>query len=184
MCLRHQGEPQLIYLLGGRPDEEKGLAMYTGLTPKICKTAWEICLPSLVVAAERGITNRLGGTIVVLDPRNGEPLFSAVANPHHSDRYKFDDIAQAKARVSWNTGLSSRQVQQDAPHLYLPGMTKWGGSVTENKLVVAFSGVQAVFDEAIARMMLNWILALCQNEMTKPDGVMASSSSYVGGDPS
>lgn len=158
--------------------------MFTGLTREICETAWECCRPSVVRAAHLGVTNKLAGTIVVLDPWTGEYLFSAVVDLDHPDKSKYDEIALAKARVSWTTGLTSRQVQQDAPHLYLPGMTKWGGSAIENKLVVAFSGVQAVIDEAIAWMMLNWILAICQDEMTKPDGVMASGSSFIGGTPS
>ena len=44
----------------------------------------------------------------------------------------------------------------------------------------AFSGVQAVFDEAIAGTMLRWIVALCQDEMTRKGGVMDSDTSLIG----
>lgn len=97
--------------------------MFTGLTREICETAWEICLPSLAQAAKLGVSNKLAGTIVVLDPWTGECLFSGVVDLDHPDKLKYDEIALAKARVSWETGLTSRQVQQDAPHLYRPGMT-------------------------------------------------------------
>jgi hypothetical protein len=70
-------------------------------------------------------------------------------------------------------------VQQNAPHLYQPGWTKWGGSAVEYKLVVAFSGVEAVFDEAISWSMMAWLLAMCRHEMTKPDGVMASDNAFL-----
>ncbi len=181
LCLRHRGDSRQCYLLGIGPDEKKGSAMYSGLNRDICKSAWDICRPALVASAQRSITNKLAGTIVVLSPITGELLFSESVNTTHPDKKKYDEIALAKAQVSWATGLTSRQVQQYAPHLYQPGMTKWGGAVIENKLVVAFNGVQAVFDEAIAWMVLNWVLAICQNEMTKPGGVMASGSSFIDG---
>lgn len=153
--------------------------MYTGLTEEICATAWGVVLPMVNEAWGTAITNKRAGTIVVLDPRNGEILFKRRIREYDPAAEKYDTIAVAKARVSRETGLPSRQVQQEAPHLYAPGMTKWGGSVIENKLVVAFSGVQAVFDEAIAASMLAWIIALCREEMTKPNGVMASDSSFI-----
>lgn len=157
---------------------------FTGLTNKLCRTAWIITEQSVIQAAGIGVTNKMAGTIVVCYPRasnSGEfdVVFASDVDPRHPDRGKYEKIAVAKAEVSWKTGLPSRKVQQDAPFLYEMGMTKWGGSVIENGLIVAFSGVQAVFDEAIAGTMLRWIVALCQNEMTKPDGVMESESSFI-----
>lgn len=154
--------------------------MFTGLNTSICREAWDLVLPSIEFAASEDVINKLAGSVVVLDPWSGEPLFTNRINPNHDKADLYDKIALAKARVSWETGLTSRQVQQDAPHLYRSGMTKWGGAVIENKLVVAFSGVQAVFDEAISWMVLNWIIALCQDEMTRPGGVMKSESSFIG----
>ena len=153
--------------------------MYSGLSTDICRQAWEIVLTSIEQGAASEVLNKQAGTIIVLDPYTGEVIFRDRVDENHSDSGKYDQIADAKARVSWETGMPSRTVQQDAPHLYKPDMTKWGGAVVEHKLVVAFSGVQAVFDEAIAWSMLAWIFALCRNEMTKPDGVMASDSSYI-----
>lgn len=153
--------------------------MYSGLTEDICQQAWEIVLPSIEHAAATDVTNKQAGTIVVLDPYTGDLLFVEAVDPNHPDVRKYDEIAHAKARVSWETGLPSRIVQQEAPHLYKPGMTKWGGAVIEHRVVVAFSGVQAVFDEAIAWSMLAWIFAFCRNEMTKPDGTMANNDSYI-----
>lgn len=157
---------------------------FTGLTNKICRTAWSITEQSVNQAAGMGITNKMAGTIVVCFPRTSpsdefDMVFIVDVDPRHPDKDKYAKIAAAKAEVSWKTGLPSRKVQQDAPFLYEEGMTKWGGSVIENGLIVAFSGVQAVFDEAIAGTMLRWIVALCQNEMTKPDGVMVSESSFI-----
>jgi hypothetical protein len=134
-----------------------------------------------------GVTNKLAGNIVVCRPKLEATdefgfIFVEDVDSNHPDAARFADIAAAKAETSWKTGLSSRVVQQNAPYLYGPGMTKWGGSVVENGLVVAFSGVEAVFDEAIAGNMLKWIVALCQHEMTRPQGVMLSEGAIFGMD--
>jgi len=163
--------------------------MYAGLTREICATAWKLIAPGISTAAQMGITNKHKGTIFVLDPT--QPYAGQERLPSRAVLYaeavceegnnKYANIAEAKAYLSWRTGLPSRVVQQQAPHLYVAGMTKWGGSVVRDGLVVAFSGVQAVFDEMISGWMADAIIALCRDEMTRPDGVMASSSSFVGG---
>lgn len=159
--------------------------MYAVLTTDICKRAWEIVSVTADAAHEDGITNKFAGTIVVCFPRTYpdvefDMIFIADLDPNHPDKEKYERIAVEKAKVSWETGLSSRKVQQDAPFLYREGMTKWGGSVVENGLIVAFSGVQAVFDEAIAGTMLRWVVALCQDEMTRRGGVMDMDTSFIG----
>lgn len=162
------------------------------ITEDICAKAWDMISPAVAKVNGMGITNKYAGTVVVFNPNadprlpvnghNGHVLFEArIVNDEISvsDRSKYTTIAIAKAEVSFRTGLPSRQVQQESPHLYKDGDTKWGGSVVRNGLIVAFSGVQAVFDEMIAGWMADAIIALCRNEMTKPDGVMASESSFI-----
>lgn len=178
--------------------------MYSGLNREICQQAWRIILPAVQKAAADGVTNKRAGTILVLNPAvtaqdaleswrahqddeklrstfftENAPLFKGHIGKE-DDNFQYTWIAIAKAMVSVRTGLPSRQVQQEAPHLYFEGDTKLGGSVVRNGLVVAFSGIQAVFDEMIAGWMADTIIALCRNEMTKPEGVMASDSSYIG----
>lgn len=153
---------------------------YVGLTDTICQVAWEIIKPSIIRAAELNVTNKLAGTIVVLEPWTGDVLFQARVDNDHPDAEVYDKIALTKANVTWATKLPSRVVQQSAPHLYLVGMTKWGGAVIENGLVVSYSGVQPVYDEANSWSQLKWIIALCQNEMTKPGGVMETDGSFIG----
>lgn len=152
---------------------------YNGLSEEICAAAWSIVAESMAQAHYQNTINKLAGTIVVLNPWTGDVLFASDLDDEHEQHDMFNDNAHAKALVSWETGMSSREVQQSAPHLYKPTMTKWGGSVVEHKLVVAFSGVQAVYDEAISWSVLAWIIAMCRNEMTKTDGVMNSDSSYI-----
>jgi len=160
----------------------------------MCQVAWSIMLPSVKEAAELGVTNKFAGVIVVLDPTKYEypsdelteedVLFTGTAwtsEEHRGNADKYRQIALAKAKVAWRTGLPSREVQQNAPFLYMDGDTKWGGSVERNGLVVAFSGVQAVFDEWIAASMAELLIAMCRHEMTKPDGVMDADDSFIAG---
>lgn len=162
--------------------------MYEGLTYEICERAWGIVSASVEAAHSDNVINKNAGTIVVCYPRTltrmsnnrFDLVFRQDIDLAHPNADKFIRIATQKARVSWETGMPSRKVQQDAPHLYEGGMTKWGGSVIENGLVVAFSGVQAIFDEAIAGTMLRWVVALCQDEMTREGGVMDMDTSYIG----
>jgi len=98
-------------------------------------------------------------------------------SPNASDR--FLELALAMAYVSLRTGQPGRVVQQEMPHLYKEGMTKWGGSVVRGGLIVAFSGMQAVFDEMIAGWMADALIALCRHEITRPAGVMENGSSFL-----
>lgn len=168
------------------------------LTTDMCVKAWRVVLPSILAAASDGVIRRRAGTIVVLDPafafapslrvRDGDSrpvLFMESVDPEHEESPTFDRIAFAKAQLSWRTGRSSRDIQQNAPHLYeVPlnrerGDVKWGGSVVREGLVVAFSGVQANFDEWIAGMMADLLLAMCRDEMVKPGGLMENRNSYI-----
>jgi hypothetical protein len=168
----------------GQQNFRKDDTMYDGVTNAICEVAWDMVFPAVRRAAEQGVVEACQGTVVVLDPT--VPYAPTVATPIlfeasiGAEVAMFGEFATAKAAVTWRTGLSSRQVQQSRPHLYLPGDVKWGGSVVRDDLIVAFSGVQAVLDEMIAGWMADALIGLCREAMTKPDGVMASDSSYLG----
>ena len=159
------------------------------LTEQMCVTAWEISLRSIRQMYRLGVTNRLAGWVVVVNPTiyfsdpcapsfNDALLFEGWINGSEEEAATYRPVALAKANLSWRTGLPSREVQQN-PHLYEIDDVKWGGSVVKRGLVVAFSGVQAVFDEAIAAMEAELSIGMCRNEMTRPGGVMDSSSHYV-----
>jgi hypothetical protein len=160
--------------------------MYRGLSEADCQVAWDMILPAVERAAEQHVTDAYRGTVVVLDPTapyspGAAPLpviFEASLHGQASAIYR--EFATAKAAVSWRTGLSSRDVQQTSPHLYRRGDIKWGGSVVRDGLVVAFSGVQSAFDEMISGWMADALIGLCRDAMTKPEGAMASDSSYLG----
>lgn len=173
--------------------------MYTGLTKDVCERALEVVEPAILAASARGIIKRDHGCLVVLDPKipyepkykTAGPLFEkdVVIFEHQYEgagseswEHPYDLIALSKAFISWKTGLPSRQVLMEAPHLYEVDMTKFGGSAVENGLVVAFSGVEEYFDQMISEMMLAAIKGVCLHEMFKPDGVMADVDiDFIGG---
>jgi len=155
--------------------------MFTGLTEDICQQAWELILPTINYAIRNEITNNYAGTIVVVRSETAdEEEFNFFRSLPDSDP-KYKTIAISKAYVSISTGLPSSVVQQQCPYLYEAGDTKWGGStVMPGGVVVAFSGVQTVFDEMIAEMMASAIRGLCRWEMTKPEGIMDNESDFIG----
>lgn len=161
--------------------------MYHGISDEICGRAWVIVDSGLLRAASSGAhplfnVNKYAGTIVVLHPIEGGVLFTETieTNGKYEDA-KYSRIAHAKAALTRRTGMSSREIQQRAPHLLQDGDVKWGGSVIRDGLVVAFSGVQAVYDEMIADWMASAIIAICRNEMTRDGGVMDADYSFIGG---
>lgn len=163
------------------------MSTFKGLDKAICEKAWRITLKAVEEAYQNGVTNKYAGSLCVCYARTNDHeefadsiVFDDDIVSGHPNAEFYAGYAFRKAKVSWQTGLPSRVVQQEAPFLYTPGMIKWGGSVVQNGLIVAFSGVQAVHDEAIANTMLGWIVSICRDEMTKPDGVMESESPFVG----
>lgn len=161
---------------------------FVGLTEDLCSVALDIVRPAIETAMDTGTVKRKQGVLVVLDPtKPWEPKyekadgssFDEVVLFAHSwtDGREFDapfsDVAAMKAFASWKTGLPAHRIQQEAPYLYQPGWTKWGGSaVGDGGLVVAFSGVQWYFDQMFSEMMLAAIKAVCLDEMLRPGGVM------------
>ena len=155
--------------------------MFVGIDADLCQKAWRMIWPAVQEAADLKVTNKLAGTIVVMAPGDETAVFVQMIGEDPDPKYT--EIAFAKADISVRTGMPSSIVQQQFPYLYQEGDTKWGGStVLPGGVVVAFSGVQAVFDEMISEWMASAIRALCRHEMTRPDGgVMLADYSFIGG---
>lgn len=155
------------------------------LTQAKFDTAVDIIRPAIGITHGKDITTKLAGAFVVLDPRTGEVLFEADIDPNHEKAQQYRVVARGKADMSWVTGLPSREVQQSDPFIYEVGDIKWGGAVVrglgQRKLVVAFSGVQAAFDEMFAGWLADTLVALCRYEMETvvmkgDDAVVAASA--------
>lgn len=77
---------------------------------------------------------------------------------------KYTYFALMKALVAERIGMSSGDIGTVAPWLMQPGDCKFRGAAHENGLTIGFSGVQAVYDEAFAFMMLVLIQAMLREE--------------------
>lgn len=161
-----------------------GRQAYKGLDVAICRRAWAITQPVIEACATQSITEHAVGTMLVLDPvrsaHTDDPVtlfVASIGDPSLSTKYLA--FAQAKAYTSWRTGLPSRLVQQDSPHLLAPGMTKWGGSTVRAGLVVAFSGVESIYDEMFSEMMASAVVALCRGEVSLAGGLMDAGPDFL-----
>lgn len=170
---------------------------FSGLDEMLCADAFDIIMPTISQAADRGVINKMAGHVVVLDPAVPyEPMYRNTIEDGSIDELvlwersfgasevydlgKYTEIARAKAFTSYLTGLPSHLVQQQFPSLYVPGMTKWGGSAVAGighiRLITAFSGVQWYFDQMISEMMISAIQALCHEQMRE---VMDSDEAMI-----
>jgi hypothetical protein len=157
--------------------------VFTGINRDICEMAWQMVLPAIEASDDARVTNKFDGCIVVIDPRphrQGTIIFREVIRTTTPQKYR--DLAIDKAQLTQEHKLPSSVIQQQFPYLFNEGDSKWGGStIDDGGLIVAFSGVQAVFDEMIAEWMASAIRALCRHEMTREGGVMSEDYSYIGG---
>ena len=152
----------------------------TIITKEMLETAWEVTREALETLHRNGFANNNNGHIVVLSPIDGTVIFEESINDDTPKKYL--DFAYAKSQVSWREGKPSRVVQQEATFLYQDGDVKFGGSSVRDGFVVAFSGVQSVYDEMLSEVFISAIVAMCRDEMTKPDGILADESSWIGGE--
>jgi hypothetical protein len=116
-------------------------------------------LPIILAASVKGLIARTHLHILALKP--GVPyeanttlpiLWEAQVGSPSEWEWDYRKFAEAKARLSWRTGLSSREVLQSKMHLIEKGDTVYYGSVVMDGLIVGVSGVQEYFDEMFARM--------------------------------
>jgi hypothetical protein len=124
------------------------------------RAAVEFVMPSI----ERAMRDPLAGDsgclhIVIMDPlsAHGSDFERSILYEHSINRAHWDAdyaaFARAKARVSWRTGRDGHDVLTLTPHRLEPGDTLLWGSVCLDGIVVAVSGMQPWYDEALAGMV-------------------------------
>ena len=153
--------------------------MFTGVTREICEQAWSVVEAAVARAAQTGVINHYGGTLVVLDPvaADGSILFSAHAGEVDERTLEY---ATAKARLALRTGRDTSELRDSAPHLYGRDDIKWPGGVIRHGLVVAYSGVQGEMDDMIAEWFASTVRGLCRLAFRGPDGGDAQPTPYLG----
>lgn len=116
--------------------------------------------------------------LVVMDPGlpPGLAEFEEAILYEHAfgDRRKWDAdyaaFARGKAKLSWATGLESRRVQTQSPHLLRSGDSLLWGSVCLDGIVVAASGAFPQFDEVYAGTVALWLRALAKESREADSG--------------
>ncbi len=143
----------------------------------VARRAIHLALPTIA----RAMTDPAAGDsgclhIVVMDPLaapESVPFEQAILCEHSINRANWDadyvQFARAKARVSWQARCDSHAVQALRPWLVRPGQTLLWGSVWQDGLVVAVSGMQPWFDEALAG-----VVACCLQASAKARAVEAA----------
>lgn len=141
------------------------------LTPDVAKRAIDMIWPSVSELIDDHTFKR-SDLHIVIARRTGfaydEEAFQADILHRYDigDRDKweapFDEIAYRKCFQSWRSGLSTHEIQTQAPHLLEVGDTVYFGSVVSDGIVVACSGIQPYFDEMISSWVLAAIKALCK----------------------
>jgi len=110
------------------------------------------------------VTNKKALHIVILG-HDGEVLHEADIGPDVvADRERLlqcTDVARGKARIHFRTDRPSLEIQARRPNALIVGDTIWGGSAEHEGVIVAASGVQSSFDEAISAMVAAILWALC-----------------------
>jgi hypothetical protein len=126
------------------------------LTGKMAEQAIDLTLPTIHELAATGVIVRRDLHIVIGTREEGylEVLAERSLGDPTQWGYPYDQIARSKAEISARTGLSTREVQLLRPELLEEGDTKYWGSIVGGALVVACSGVQSHFDEAISTIIL------------------------------
>lgn len=147
------------------------------LTAELADKAINLVLPAIDAAYTHQVINRLHLHIVVLNPTSialeGAILVERSIGDTNVWAHPYDRIARSKAMVTWRTGLPSHEVLALAPHLYVEGDVRYGGSTNLNGIVVACSGVQSHFDQMIAQWIASACYALCIDEFEPLTGSTA-----------
>jgi hypothetical protein len=141
------------------------------LTAGVARQAVEMVRPAI----EAFLSSEFAGGrrslhLVVLKPGTMSILHEeTIGEGREGWRNPYDEVALAKARLCFRTGLAARTVQTDAPWLFEEGDTRFPGGVIENGLVVAASGLKDHFDEMFSWMVLSAIQALCRDFVATRD---------------
>lgn len=153
------------------------------LNQRIAGQAIGLAEPLITHLARTGTTRRSDLFVLVgLRDERGRLLIFAEKGFGDEDgwEHNYRAIARGKADITARTGLPSREVQLLRPELLRPTDVKYWGSVIGGDVVVAVSGVQPWYDEAIATSILALVRALIQDELTALSEASPDSDTYGG----
>lgn len=129
------------------------------------------------------------GYIVVMDPSSPaleSDFYEATLHEHRFIgpevppwEYDYRKIAKAKAKASWETGLSTRELRESWPLYETRGDSPWAGSIVVDycgyKIVIAVSGYSQPVDEMICWWFFHRLVALTREDL--PDDTLVGGES-------
>lgn len=141
------------------------------LTDDIAKQAIDLATPTILhMMDEKVVTRPYLHIIVALRDTSERPqLCDVKASQSFGTRAEWSNdyraIAEGKLLITARTGLPSRQVQLMQPELLEHDDVIYWGSVIDGNIIVACSGVQPWFDEAISKIIAGICRALIQEDV-------------------
>ncbi len=155
------------------------------------RKAVDMVRPAILAAMESGLMKRKDLHIVIMNPamRPFEVYYEHDAilyEESFGDKKKwardYAKFAQAKAIISWRTGLPTHLVRETMPYL-LKASGSWSdtpywGSAVLHGIVVAASGAQSWYDEWVSYMVAAACRALCIDAMQEE--VIKSNKGFLG----
>ena len=139
-----------------------------------------LVMPSIKEAVSQGLLDRNGFCIVVCDRTSSSFASSEVycfANNRPLWLKDYRTIAMSKAKISFRTGLSTREVLAN-PAWLQQGDTRYYGSAVDGPIIVACSGFKQSCDEMVSLWIVAAVNALAQ-EMFQTE-VASTEATFVG----
>jgi hypothetical protein len=140
----------------------------TVIDESIAELALDMASPMIDGLIEFEVISR-GELCVIVALGDGNGLFDVlrtkrVGVPEEWEE-DYEAIATGKIKMMAETGLNSRVAVLLHPALTSQGDVIWWGGVTRDNIIVACSGVQPYFDEAISQTVLSLILAIIEDKV-------------------
>ena len=150
------------------------------VTRDVARGAIELARPLLERVAQDITINQSGVIhVVILDPAVGPGAASFEQAILHEasfgrDRSQWDadyaGFARAMAQLSCRTGFDSHVIQQLQPQRLRPGETALWGSVVLDGFVVAVSGAEPPYDEALSGVIAMLLRGITKASRARVDG--------------
>lgn len=120
--------------------------------------------------------------LVIMDPARppgsadfeAAVLHEATFGEARGDAALYARLARAKARLSWRHGLDSHLLQTTRPQLLCRGDTTLWGGVALDGIVVAASGLEPSYDEA-----LSGAVAMCLRGVLKAEAARGAAAGFT-----
>jgi hypothetical protein len=157
--------------------------MVERFTASTARRVAEILRPTIEGMMTLGVVHRQAFYILFAVPAPTDPWYKEIfttsygKQPQGEWEFPYDQIAHGKGRITGRTRLPSRVVQLMKPHLLLPDDVRFWGSWIEENIVVAGSGVEPWYDEAICKMACGLVVAGIEQDRFALDEVAEAADS-------